>query len=91
MKDLRTNKTTKLYIIVEDTCEDGNNDIDTFIFDDKETARKRFKSLVSEDKKFLVEEGRDDVIEESANSYCSFPEGEYGITHYWVSLSETNA
>lgn len=91
MKDLRTNKTTKLYIIVEDMCDDGNNDIDTFIFDNEEAARERFSSLVKEDKKFLAEEDRDDVIEESENSYCSFPEGEYGITHYWVSLSETNA
>lgn len=31
MKDLRTNK-TELYIIIKDACEDGINDIDTFVF-----------------------------------------------------------
>ena len=91
MEDLRTNKTTKLYIIVEDTCDNGNNNIETFIFDDEKAARKRFESLVWEDEKFLARVGSDDIIDESENYYCSFPEGEYSTTHYWVTLSETNA
>lgn len=91
MKDLRTNKTTKLYVITEDACEDGMNNIDVFVFDNEEAAKEQFKKLVEEDKKFLAEECRDDTIEESKNSYCSFPDGEYGVTHYWVHFSETNA
>lgn len=89
MKDLRTNNKTQLYIIIEDACDDGINDIDTFIFDNEEAARERFESLVKEDKKFLAEEGRNDTIEESEDSYCSFPDGEYSTTHYWVSLLTT--
>ena len=82
MKDLRTNK-TELYIIIEDACDDGINDIDTFVFDNEEAARERFEGLVKEDKKFLAAEGRDDTIEESEDSSCSFPDGEYSTTHYW--------
>lgn len=46
MQDLRTNNKTQLYIITEDACEDGINDIDTFVFDNEETARERFESLI---------------------------------------------
>lgn len=88
MKDLRTNK-TELYIIIEDACGDGINDINTSIFDNEETARKYFKNLIEVDKKLLVEECRDDIIEESEDSYCAFPAGEYSTTHYWVSLLTT--
>lgn len=88
MQDLRNNK-TQLYIIIEDACEDGINDIDTFVFDNEETARERFNSLISDDKAFLAEEGRNDTIEEDKDSYCSFPDGEYSTTHYWVSLLTT--
>lgn len=88
MEDLRTNK-TQLYIIIEDACEDGINDIETFVFDNEEAARERFESLISNDKAFLAEEDRDDTIEESEDSYCSFPDGEYSTTHYWVSLLTT--
>lgn len=63
MEDLRTNK-TELYIIIECVCEDGTDDINTFIFDNKKAARERFKNLVKNDKKFLAEEGRNDTIEE---------------------------
>ena len=86
MRDLRTNNKTKLYIIIEDACEDGINNIETFIFDNEEAAKERFESLVKDDKEFLAEEGRNDTIEESENSYCSFPDGEYSTTHYYVSL-----
>ena len=89
MKDLRTNNKTKLYIIITDACEDGINTIETFIFDNEQEAKKHFQSLVKQDKKFLAEEDRDDTIEESEDSYCSFPEGEYSITHYSVSLLTT--
>ncbi len=89
MKDLRTNNKTKLYIIIEDACEEGINNIETFVFDNEEAAKERFERLVKEDKTFLAEEGRDDIIEESENSYCSFPDGEYSTTHYYVSLLTT--
>ena len=89
MKDLRTNNKTKLYIIIEDTCEDGINNIETFVFDNEEAAKERFESLVKEDKTFLAEEGRNDTIEESEVSYCSFPDGEYSTTHYYVNLLAT--
>ena len=89
MKDLRINNKTKLYIIIEDACEDGINNIETFIFDNEQEAKEYFKSLVKQDKKFLSEEGRNDTIEESENSYCSFPDGEYSTTHYYVSLLAT--
>ena len=89
MKDLRTNNKTKLYIIIEDTCEEGINNIETFVFDNEEAAKERFERLVKEDKTFLAEEGRDDIIEEDENSHCSFPEGEYSTTHYSVSLLTT--
>lgn len=89
MKDLRTNNKTKLYIIIEDACEEGISNIETFVFDNEEAAKERFESLVKQDKKFLTEEGRDDIIEESENSYCSFPDGEYSTTHYSVSLLAT--
>lgn len=86
MKDLRTNKTQQLYIIIEDACSEGINDIETFVFDNEEAAKQHFKELIEQDKEFLKEEERDDIIEESENSYCSFPDGEYSDTHYWVNL-----
>ena len=89
MKDLRKNNKTQLYIIIEDACEDGINNFNTFIFDNEEAAKECFKSLTSDDKAFLAEKGRNDTIEESEDSYCSFPDGEYSTTHYWVSLLKT--
>lgn len=89
MKDLRTNNKTKLYIIIEDACEEGISNIEAFVFDNEEAAKERFESLVKQDKKFLTEEGRNDTIEESEVSYCSFPDGEYSITHYYVNLLTT--
>lgn len=89
MKDLRINNKTKLYIIIEDACEDGISNIETFVFDNEEPAKERFESLVKDDKEFLAEEGRDDTIEETEDSYCSFPDGEYSTTHYYVSLLAT--
>lgn len=88
MEDLRTNK-TELYIIIENSCTDGCEEIQTFIFDDEETAHEKFEQLVADDKAFLEEEGRNDTIEEDEDSYCSFPDGEYSTTHYWVSLLKT--
>lgn len=88
MKDLRTNK-TQLYIIIEDACEDGINDVNTFVFDNEEAAREYFKNLIEDDKAFLAEEGRNDTIEKDEDSYCSFPDGEYSTAHYWVSLLKT--
>lgn len=88
MKDLRNNK-TKLYIIIENSCTDGCDEIQTFIFDNEETAHEKFEQLVADDKEFLEEEDRDDTIEESKYSYCSYPDGEYSTTHYWVNLLTT--
>ena len=34
----------------------------------------------------LTDRDGNDTIEESENSYCSFPDGEYSTTHYYVSL-----
>lgn len=89
MKDLRTNNKTKLYIIIEDVCEEGISNIETFVFDNEEAAKERFESLVKDDKAFLAEEGRDDIIEEGENSHCSYPDGEYSTTHYSVNLLTT--
>lgn len=89
MKDLRINNKTELYIIIEDTCEEGISSIETFVFDNEEAAKERFESLVKEDKTFLAEEGRDDIIEEGENSHCSYPDGEYSTTHYSVNLLTT--
>lgn len=89
MKDLRTNNKTKLYIIIEDACEEGISNIETFVFDNEEAAKERFESLVKQDKAFLAEEGRDDIIEEGEVSYCSYPDGEYSTTHYSVNLLTT--
>ena len=86
MKDLRINNKTKLYIIIEDACEEGISNIETFVFDNEEAAKERFESLVKDAKASLAEEGRDDIIEESEDSSCSFPDGEYSTTHYSVSL-----
>lgn len=89
MKDLRINNKTKLYIIIEDACEEGISNIETFVFDNEEAAKERFESLVKDDKEFLAEEGRDDIIEEDENSHCSYPDGEYSTTHYSVNLLTT--
>ena len=88
MKDLRTNK-TQLYIIIENSCCDGCEEIQTFIFDDEETAHEKFEQLVADDKVFLEEEGRDDVIESDGYWYQSYPEGEYAESHYTLDLFAT--
>lgn len=85
MKDLRTNK-TELYIIIENSCTDGCEEIQTFIFDDEEMAHEKFEQLVADDKAFLEEEERDDVIERDGYSYQSYPEGEYAESHYTLDL-----
>ena len=88
MKDLRTNK-TQLYIIIENSCSEGYEEVETYIFDDEETAHEKFEQLVADDKAFLEEEERDDVIERSGYSYQSYPEGEYAESHYTLDLFAT--
>lgn len=88
MKDLRTNK-TELYIIIENSCYDGCEEIQTFIFDDEETAHEKFEQLVADDKAFLEEEERDDIIERNGYSYQSYPEGEYAESYYTLDLFAT--
>lgn len=88
MEDLRINK-TELYIIVENTCTDGYEEMETFIFDDEEKARKKFESLVAGDKEFLQFEGRDDIIEQDDDWYQSYPKGEYTESHYTLNLFVT--
>lgn len=88
MKDLRTNK-TQLYIITEETCCNYSVETETYVFDNEEAARKKFNELVLNDKAFLKEEERDDVIDETENCYESYPEGWYDETHYSVTLSKT--
>ena len=88
MKDLRTNK-TQLYIIIENSCSEGYEEVETFIFDDEEIAHEKFEQLVADDKAFLEEEERDDVIERDGYSYQSYPEGEYAESHYTLDLFAT--
>ena len=85
MKDLRTNK-TELYIIIENSCTDGCEEIQTFIFDDEKTVHEKFEQLVADDKAFLKEEERNDVIERDGYWYQSYPEGEYAESHYTLDL-----
>lgn len=88
MKDLRSNK-TELYVIIENSCTDGYEEIETYIFDDENMARERFEQLVADDKEFLKEEDRDDIIERDGYWYQSYPEGEYAESHYTLDLLAT--
>jgi hypothetical protein len=89
MKDLRGNK-TELYIIVENSCVDGCEEIKTFIYDNTEVAHKNFERFIEDDKEFLKEEGRDNVIVER-DGYCyqSYPDGNYAESHYYLDLFVT--
>ena len=89
MKDLRTNKTAELYIIIENSCTDGYEEVETYVFDDEEIAHEKFEQLVADDKAFLEEEGRNDVIERDGYWYQSYPEGEYAESHYTLDLFAT--
>ena len=88
MKDLRNNK-TELYIIIENSCTNGYEEIQTFIFDNEETAHEKFEQLVADDKAFLEEEERNDVIERDGYWYQSYPNGEYAECHYTLDLLAT--
>ena len=88
MKDLRSNK-TELYVIIENSCTDGYEEIETYIFDDEKTACEKFEELVTDDKEFLKEEDRDDIIERDGYWYQSYPEGEYDESHYTLDLFAT--
>ena len=85
IKDER-NKRTELYIIVENSCSEGVEDTQLWIFDNKEDAQNRFESLIYDDKVFLEEEGYDDIIERDGNHYQSYPEGYYAERHYTLVL-----
>lgn len=85
IKDERKNK-TELYIIVENSCSEGYEEIQTYIFDNEETAQNRFESLIADDKAFLEEEGYDDIIERDGDCYQSYPEGYYAERHYTLDL-----
>lgn len=88
IKDERKNK-TELYIIVENSCSECIEDIQTWVFDNEEDARSRFESLIADDKAFLEEEGYDDIIERDGDCYQSYPEGEYTERHYTLDLLVT--
>lgn len=90
MKDLRTNK-TELYIIIENSCSEGCEEVETYIFDDEETAHEKFEQLVADDKAFLKEEERDYVIERDGYWYQSYPEGDYAERHYTLDLLTTKS
>ena len=62
MEDLRTNK-TELYIIIENSCSEGYEETETFIFDNEKAAHEKFEQLVADDKAFLEEEEEDDEDE----------------------------
>ena len=85
IKDERKNK-TELYIIVENSCSECIEDMQTWIFDNEEDARSRFESLIADDKAFLEEEGYDDIIERDGDCYQSYPEGDYAERHYTLDL-----
>lgn len=88
IKDERKNK-TELYIIVENSCSEYIEDIQTWVFDNEEDARSRFESLIADDKAFLEEEGYDDIIERDGDCYQSYPKGEYAERHYTLDLLAT--
>ena len=88
MKDLRKNK-TELYIIIENSCTDGYEEVETYIFDDEETAHEKFEQLIADDKAFLEEDERGDVIERDGYWYQSYPEGDYAESHYTLDLLTT--
>lgn len=88
MKDLRTNK-TELYIIIENSCTDGYEEIETFIFDNEKAAHEKFEQLVTDDKIYITEEERNDIIERDGYWYQSYPEGEYAESHYTLDLLTT--
>ncbi len=85
MKDLRGNK-TELYIIVENRCDDGYEQIETFVYDNEEVARENFEKLVADDKEYLEEAGYDDIIERDNDCYQSYPDGNYAERHYTLDL-----
>ena len=89
MKDLRTNNKTELYIIIENSCSEGYEEIETFIFDNEKAAHEKFEQLVADDKAFLEEEERNDVIERDGYWYQSYPEGDYAERHYTLNLLTT--
>lgn len=87
--DNRKDKSKEIYIIIENSCSEGYEEFQTFIFDDEETAHEKFEQLVADDKAFLEEEERDDVIERDGCWYQSYPEGEYAESHYTLDLFAT--
>ena len=87
--DNRKDKSKEIYIIIESSCSEGYEEFQTFIFDDEETAHEKFEQLVADDKAFLEEEERDDVIERDGYWYQSYPEGEYAESHYTLDLFAT--
>ena len=87
--DNRKDKSKEIYIIIESSCSEGYEEFQTFIFDDEETAHEKFEQLVADDKAFLEEEERDDVIERDGCWYQSYPEGEYAESHYTLDLFAT--
>lgn len=88
MEDLRTNK-TELYVIIENTYTDGYEEMQTYIFDDEQVAKNKFEELIANDKEFLKEEERDDIVERDGYWYQSYPEGDYAESHYTLDLLTT--
>lgn len=87
--DNRKDKSKEIYVIIENSCSEGYEEFQTFIFDDEETAHGKFEQLVADDKAFLEEEERDDVIERDGCWYQSYPKGEYAESHYTLDLFAT--
>lgn len=84
MKDLRNNK-TELYIIVETRGEDGYEEIETFIFDNIESAYDKFERLVQDDKEY-AEDIDNMIIERDGYYYQRYVDGEYALEHYTLDL-----
>lgn len=85
MKDLRGNK-TELYIIVENRCDDGYEQIETFVYDNEEVARENFEKLVADNKEYLEEECYADIIKRDDYCYQSYFDGNYAERHYTLDL-----
>lgn len=88
MKDLRGNK-TELYIIVENRCDDGYEQIKTFVYDNEKIAQENFEKLVADNKEYLEEECYADIIERDDYCYQSYFDGNYAERHYTLDLFVT--
>lgn len=89
MKDLRNNKTGKIYVIIEETYKNDCVTVNTYVFDDEKRAKKQFKKMVDNHTYFLSETGIDDYVWEDEESYFAYPYNQYSKFHYSINLHST--